>query len=160
MRMKNPQPTAPQNGHFHYQVKRSCLRMQPKERTWAFGEGEKASEEISHLTIFHLAQRAPSVCCCCLTRRKLRPRKVLWSCPKSSWTWSSGSKNSFKKFIFEIKSLTQFSSHNRTSTLQLEGLPQVAQWLRLCAPNARGWVQCLVRELDPTRCNQEYACCN
>ena len=89
----------------------------------AFGEGEKAGEEISHLTIFYLAQRAPSVCCCCLTRRKLRPREVLWSCPKSSWTWSSGSKNSLKNFIFEIESLTQFSSRNLTSTLQLEGLP-------------------------------------
>lgn len=36
-----------------------------------------------------------------------------------TWAWNSSSRNFLKKF-FEIKSLTQFSSHNLTSTLQLK----------------------------------------
>ena len=34
----------------------------------------------------------------------------------------------------------------------------MVQWLRLHAPSARGQVQFLARELDPTFCNWEFAC--
>ena len=33
------------------------------------------------------------------------------------------------------------------------GTSLVVQWLTLCTPNAGGWVQFLVRELDPMCCN-------
>ena len=32
----------------------------------------------------------------------------------------------------------------------------MAQWLRLCAPNAGGWVRSLARELDPTSHKEEF----
>ena len=34
------------------------------------------------------------------------------------------------------------------------------QWLRLCAPNAGAWVPTLVREVDPTCCDQGPLCHN
>ena len=49
----------------------------------AFGEGEKASEVISHLTIFHLAQKAPPVCCCCsFNKEKTEAQKGSMVLPK------------------------------------------------------------------------------
>ena len=38
------------------------------------------------------------------------------------------------------------------------GTSLVAQWMRLCAPNAGGWVRSLVRELDPTCMLQLRVC--
>ena len=38
------------------------------------------------------------------------------------------------------------------------GTSLVIQWLRLCAPSAGGQVPSLVRELDLTRCNEEFLC--
>ena len=37
-----------------------------------------------------------------------------------------------------------------------DGSYMVIQWLRLGTPNAGGWVQFLVRELDPACCNQTF----
>ena len=36
------------------------------------------------------------------------------------------------------------------------GTPLVVQGLRLCAPSAEGQVRSLIRELDPTCCNQRF----
>ena len=38
---------------------------------------------------------------------------------------------------------------------QMEGTSLVVQWLRLCAPNAGGLDQSLVRELDPAGHNED-----
>ena len=45
---------------------------------------------------------------------------------------------------------------NRTFQKVVREISLVVQWLRLHIPSAGAWVGSLVRELNPTCCNQEF----
>ena len=64
----------------------------------------------------------------------------------------------------QIHALWHLKLHMHHSESRLwknyKGASLVVQWLRLCAPNAGGWVWSLVRELDPTCHNKEFTCLN